>query len=116
MQLNNNNMELLKVTRNGSLHFKLSDGRIGVSYSSGYVRVSVHGINDKLYQINKLLLKESNKHGYYYERELLPLQRDRLNHLINFNNKNCTIRVKRDRWFFHAGKLDKYKIDTKHSR
>ena len=82
-------MELIKVTNDGALHFKLSDGRIGASYPSGYVRVSVHGINNKLYQINKLLLKESNKHGYYYERELLPLQRDRLNHLINFNNKNC---------------------------
>jgi len=33
-------MELIKVTKDGSLHFKLSDGRIGVSYSSGYVRVS----------------------------------------------------------------------------
>ena len=85
-------MELLKVTRNGSLHFKLSDGRIGVSYSSGYVRVSVHGINDKLYQINKQTFTDSedNARGYtFVERELLPLQRDRLNHLMNFNNKNC---------------------------
>ena len=87
-------MQLLKVTKDGSLHFKLSDGRIGVSYSSGYVRVSTkspnfYTKNIKLYQINKLLRKESNNHGYYYERELIPLQRDRLNHLINFNNKNC---------------------------
>jgi len=87
-------MQLLKVTKDGSLHFKLSDGRIGVSYSSGYVRVSTkspnfYTKNIKLYQINKLLRKESNNHGYYYERELISLQRDRLNHLINFNNKNC---------------------------
>ena len=32
-------MELLKVTKGGSLHFKLSDGRLGVTYPSGYVRV-----------------------------------------------------------------------------
>ena len=85
-------MELLKVTKDGALHFQLSDGRTGISYSSGYVRVSTksRGRGDgKLYQINKLLLKESSNHGYYYERELIPLQRDRLNHLINFNNKNC---------------------------
>ena len=61
-------MQLLKVTKDGSLHFKLSDGRIGVSYSSGYVRVSTkspnfYTKNIKLYQINKLLRKESNNHG-----------------------------------------------------
>ena len=85
-------MELLKVTRDGSLHFKLSDGRIGVSYTSGYVRVSVKGIKNKLYQINKQTFTDSedNARGYtFVERELLPLQRDRLNHLMNFNNKNC---------------------------
>ena len=85
-------MELIKVTKDGSLHFKLSDGRIGVSYSSGYVRVSTRSTTSKnlrMYQINKLSLKESSNHGYCYERELIPLQRDRLNHLMNFNNKNC---------------------------
>lgn len=90
-------MELLKVTRDGSLHFKLSDGRIGVSYSSGYVRVSTKGINYNngkvlMYQINKQTFTdpEDNVRGYtFVKRELLPLQRDRLNHLMNFNNKNC---------------------------
>lgn len=88
-------MELLKVTRDGSLHFKLSDGRIGVSYSSGYVRVSTkspnfYTKNIKLYQINKKTsyVPKGSKYSYY-QRELLPLQRDRLNHLMNFNNKNC---------------------------
>ena len=49
-------MELIKVTKDGSLHFKLSDGRIGVSYSSGYVRVSTRSTTSKnlrMYQINK---------------------------------------------------------------
>ena len=83
-------MELLKVTKDGSLHFKLSDGRIGVSYSSGYVRVSVKGIKNKLYQINKKKSYVTPINEYtFYQRELLPLQKDRLNHLMNFNNKNC---------------------------
>ena len=85
-------MELLKVTNDGALHFQMSDGRIGASYPSGYVRVSVKGIKNKLYQINKQTFTDSedNARGYtFVERELLPLQRDRLNHLMNFNNKNC---------------------------
>lgn len=85
-------MELLKVTRDGSLHFKLSDGRIGVSYSSGYVRVSTfsNGSNNRFYQINKKTgYVPSNSEYTFYRRELIPLQRDRLNHLMNFNNKNC---------------------------
>ena len=46
-------MKLFKITKNKSLHFKMSDGRIGIVYESGYVRVSVKGINDRLYQINQ---------------------------------------------------------------
>ncbi len=84
-------MELLKVTRDGSLHFKLSDGRIGVSYSSGYVRVSTfsNGSNNRFYQINKKTSYTFHDEYTSYKRELLPLQRDRLNRLMNFNNKNC---------------------------
>ena len=85
-------MELLKVTRDGSLHFKLSDGRIGVSYSSGYVRVSTfsNGSNNRFYQINKKTgYVPSGSRYTFYQRELLPLQRDRLNLLINFNENNC---------------------------
>ena len=85
-------MELLKVTRDGSLHFQLNDGRRGVSYSSGYVRVSTfsNGSNNRFYQINKKTgYVPSNSEYTFYRRELIPLQRDRLNHLMNFNNKNC---------------------------
>ena len=88
-------MELLKVTNDGALHFKLSDGRIGVSYSSGYVRVSTKTANPytkniKLYQINKKTgYVPSGSRYTFYQRELLPLQRDRLNLLINFNENNC---------------------------
>ena len=87
-------MKLFKITKNGSLHFELGDGRIGVTYTNGYVRVSTKNPNrysskTPVYQINKLLLKESDNHGYYYKRELIPNHIDRIQHLMNFNNKNC---------------------------
>jgi len=82
-------MKLLKVTKGGALHFELSDGRVGVTYTSGYVRVSVKGIVNKLYQINKKLLKECDNHGYYYKRELIDNCSDRVKALLEFNNKNC---------------------------
>lgn len=86
-------MQLLKVTNDGALHFQLNDGRIGVSYSSGYVRVSTkspnfYTKNIKLYQINKKT-KVGKGFSSYYQRELIPLLEDRLVHLINFNAKNC---------------------------
>ena len=88
-------MKLFKITKNGSLHFELGDGRIGVTYTSGYVRVSTKNPNrysskTPVYQINKLVLKgNNNNRGYYYERELMPNHIDRIQHLMNFNNKNC---------------------------
>tara|TARA_R110002012_G_scaffold124420_1_gene275524 strand:- start:485 stop:742 length:258 start_codon:yes stop_codon:yes gene_type:complete len=84
-------MELLKVTKGGALHFKLSDGRLGVSYESGYVRVSTKRkteLSGKLYQINKLT-KVKTKDNYYYKRTLVLTQYERVNMLINFNNNNC---------------------------
>ena len=81
-------MELLKVTKGGALHFKLSDGRLGVSYESGYVRVSIKGDNKRLYQVNKLV-KEKTKDNYFYKRILINNQYDRVNMLINFNINNC---------------------------
>jgi len=81
-------MELLKVTKGGSLHFKLSDGRLGVTYPSGYVRVSVKGIKNRLYQINKLS-KVNTENSYFYKRTLITIQRDRINFLFEFNNNNC---------------------------
>ena len=46
-------MKLIKVTKGGALHFELSDGRLGVTYPSGYVRVSLKHTHSRLYQINK---------------------------------------------------------------
>ena len=82
-------MKLIQVTKNGTLRFKMSDGRLGISYPSGYVRVSVKGIKNKLYQINKQLLKESDKHGYWYERKLIKCPSERYLTLLKFNYKNC---------------------------
>jgi len=89
-------MKLIKITKNGSLHFEMSDGRRGVSYESGYVRISVkphnigwRGTAGRMYQINKQLTKECDNHGYYYERVLLPNQTDRLNRLLQFNRDSC---------------------------
>ena len=94
-------MELIKVMKSGALHFKLSDGRIGATYPSGYVRVSTFGSHYfkriKMYQINKqlpvkkLLLQYDGSYYVqeYVERIRIPNCSDRIKHLLEFNNKNC---------------------------
>jgi hypothetical protein len=85
-------MELIKVTKGGSLHFKLSDGRLGVTYPSGYVRVSTKRkteLSGKLYQINKQKFEDITQPYSRVERVLIPSQRDRINFLFRFNNNNC---------------------------
>ena len=81
-------MKLIKITKSGALHFRLSDGRLGVSYESGYVRVSVKGTNNRLYQINKIS-KVITKSSYFYKRQLITNCVDRVQYLLNFNNNNC---------------------------
>tara|TARA_R110000851_G_scaffold195408_1_gene346194 strand:- start:1043 stop:1306 length:264 start_codon:yes stop_codon:yes gene_type:complete len=86
-------MKLLKVTKSGALHFELSDGRIGVSYESGYVRVNTKSKNmyhgkKTMYQINKMT-KVKTENSYFYKRELITDQIDRINLLFRFNNNNC---------------------------
>ena len=81
-------MKLIKITNKGSLHFRLSDGRLGVCYESGYIRVSVKGINNRLYQINKQV-KVITKSSYFYKRQLITNCVDRVQCLLNFNNNNC---------------------------
>ena len=82
-------MKLLKVTNGGALHFELSDGRLGVTYPSGYVRVSTKHSHSRVYQINKQKFEDITQPYLRVERVLIPLQRDRINHLFCFNNKNC---------------------------
>jgi hypothetical protein len=83
-------MKLIKINKNGSLHFELNDGRIGVTYTSGYVRVSTKRGNDRFYQINKQKYN-TTKHGknYFYTRDLIPNHIERIQHLMSFNTKNC---------------------------
>lgn len=84
-------MELIKVTKSGAIHFKLDDGRLGVSYNSGYIRVSVKDINNRLYQINKKISipNEKNPQWDNYKRELIDNCSDRVRRLLEFNNNNC---------------------------
>ena len=81
-------MKLIKITNKGSLHFRLSDGRLGVCYESGYIRVSVKGIDNRLYQINKQV-KVITKSSYFYKRQLITNCVDRVQCLLNFDNSNC---------------------------
>jgi len=87
MLYTDNYMELIKVTKSGALHYKLSDDRIGATYPSGMVRVQTKGVgyynNRKLmYQINP---RDKNKGS----RILIKDPVDRYNLLKDFNNKNC---------------------------
>ncbi len=90
-------MELIKVTKDGALHFKLSDGRIGATYPSGYVRVSTKQDNyyhkkPLMYQINKQRkdwYDTKSQWGYNTVRELIPNHSDRVRRLIDFNEDNC---------------------------
>ena len=89
-------MQLFKITKQGSLHFELTDGRIGVCYESGMVRVSVKRANpnklwNKLYQINKQV-KVTTKSSYFYKRQLISNCVDRVQHLMNFDNSNCQLK------------------------
>ena len=87
-------MQLFKITKQGSLHFKLTDGRLGVCYESGMVRVSVKRslpMMGKLYQINKQL-KVITKSSYFYKRELISNCVDRVQFLMNFDNNNCQLK------------------------
>jgi len=84
-------MELIKVTKKGSIYFKLDDGRLGVSYNSGYIRVSTKDSNSKLYQINKKIILRYGKLNdqYHYKRKLITSSSDRVKALLEFNNNNC---------------------------
>ena len=86
-------MILIKVTNKGSLHFLMNDGRVGVSSTSGYVRINTKQTNHftmekNFYQINKVK-KNYDKDLYYYERVLIPNPKKRYEYLLEFESKNC---------------------------
>ena len=94
-------MILIKVTNKGSLHFLMNDGRVGVSSTSGYVRINTKSTNHftgdkKFYQINKVkknLIKGKrdwyDRDLYNYERVLIPNPKKRYEYLLEFESKNC---------------------------
>lgn len=88
-------MKLTKITKKGSLHFELKDGRLGVCYTSGYVRVSVKGDNTRLYQINtKRKVDRPSKVDrsvmhYRYVRDMVASTREQVIRLANFEKNNC---------------------------
>ena len=87
-------MKVLNISKTGTIKCEMSDGRLGYTYKSGYVRVSCkdqphfrrRGI--KLYQINTKvkLIKGDN---YRYIRVLVPNELDRLRMLYTFDQNNC---------------------------
>ena len=93
-------MILIKVTNKGSLHFLMNDGRIGVSSTSGYVRINTKNTNHftmdkKFYQINKVKKICVGRRDWYdrdlynYERVLIPNPKKRYEYLLEFESKNC---------------------------
>ncbi len=89
-------MKVLNISKNGTIKCEMSDGRLGYTYKSGYVRVSCkdqphfrrRGV--KLYQINRKRKNYNAKRSnYYYTRELVFDQLKQLQMLYSFDLKNC---------------------------
>ena len=83
-------MQVLNISKNGTIKCEMSDGRLGYTYRSGYVRVSLKYNKKKLYQINvKRTNYNAKRSNYYYTRELIYNELDRLRMLYAFDCKNC---------------------------
>ena len=83
-------MQVLNISKNGTIKCEMSDGRLGYTYKSGYVRVSLKHNSKRLYQINvKRTNYNAKRSNYYYTRELLYNELDRLRLLYAFDQNNC---------------------------
>ncbi len=83
-------MKVLNISKSGTIKCELSDGRLGYTYRSGYVRVSLKHNSKRLYQINvKRTNYNAKRSNYYYTRELLYNELDRLRLLYTFDQNNC---------------------------
>jgi hypothetical protein len=82
-------MKLLEINKNGTATFLLTDGRIILSYQSGYVRIN-NGRSDRLYQINKVRRVPHNHYPHLFnsERILIPSELDRLEYIIKWVKRN----------------------------
>ncbi len=86
-------MKVLEISKTGTIKCEMSDGRLGYTYKSGYVRVSCKQTNYrrrgiKLYQINTKV-KLTKGDNYRYVRVLVPNGLDRLRMLYAFDQNNC---------------------------
>ena len=83
-------MQVLNISKNGTIKCEMSDGRLGYTYKSGYIRVSLKHNNKRLYQINaKRKNYNAQRSNYYYTRELVFDQLKQLQMLYTFDRKNC---------------------------
>ena len=83
-------MQVLNISKNGTIKCEMSDGRLGYTYKSGYIRVSLKGNNKRVYQINaKRKNYNAQRSNYYYTRELVFDQLKQLQMLYTFDRKNC---------------------------
>ena len=83
-------MQILNISKNGTIKCEMSDGRLGYTYKSGYVRVSLKHNSKRLYQINvKRTNYNAKRSNYYYTRKLLYNELDRLRLLYAFDQNNC---------------------------
>ena len=82
-------MKLLEINKNGTATFLLTDGRLILSYQSGYVRIN-NRKSDRLYQINKVRKITHNHYSHLFqsERILIPNELDRLQYIINWVKRN----------------------------
>jgi len=87
-------MKLIQLNKNGTAKYLLNDGRLILSYQSGYVRINTkqdnyyHG-RRLMYQINPVIKVWSNGgKNYHYERVLLNTEIKRLEFIINFVKRN----------------------------
>ena len=88
-------MKVLNISKNGTIKCEMSDGRLGYTYRSGYVRVSLKYNKKKLYQINvKRTNYNAKRSNYYYTRELIYNELDRLRMLYAFDQNNCQPKTK----------------------
>ena len=79
-------MKLVNINKNGTQKFQLEDGRVILSYESGYVRID-SGL-DRLYQINKVRRVKSTWKYYDYERILMPCPQERFQYIKDWVKRN----------------------------
>ena len=86
-------MKLINISKRGTLKFELSDGRLLLNYTSGYVRINNWG--DRLYQINKVVkevhpywTKDAGAVMYIHKRILIPNPADRYQYCVDWVKRN----------------------------